>query len=259
VYRWFDRYLDFNIRKWDFTLTMDLTLYNKSWLVPAKCGSRHIDLLLGTTTQLNTQFPRNPNPKYLAEWDDFITNPPNHVKMMIPSEHLLHYYPLPITHIVLRDPMSLLESALHTDLSGHHTRLIKDGGGFVATNMALKEWLLEYTSFGTGHWSPTLYKGIWYLLQIRPDIGIVPLMDLSEFLTGNDIIGEYTPSDYNFSKQGPSRKDIIRSVKEVFPEIWSIIQTRLSEEMDYYEYICERKRIEPPKVKRLPRRPRKLI
>jgi hypothetical protein len=109
---------------------------------------------------------------------------------------------------------------------------------------------------------------------MRPGIEIVPLADLSEFLAGNDIIGEYTPSDYNFSKKGPSRKDIIRSVKEVFPEIWSIIQTRLSEEMDYYEYICERKEMElptvigihpkklwsnSPKVKRLPRRLRRLI
>jgi hypothetical protein len=253
---------------------MDLTLYNKSWLVPAKCGTRHIDLLLGTTTQLNTHFPSEPTNKALSEWDAFITNPPNHIKMMIPSEHLLHYWPLPITHIVLRDPMSLLESALHTDLYGHHPQLIKGGGGFVSTNKELREWLLEYTTLGTGHWSPTLYKGIWYLLQIRPDIETVPLANLSEFLAGNDIVGEYIPSEYNFSKKGPSRKDIIRSVKEVFPEIWSIIQTRLSEEMRYYEYICKRKEMElpkvigihpkklwsnSPKVKRLPRRLRKLI
>jgi hypothetical protein len=92
------------------------------------------------------------------------------------------------------------------------------------------------------------------LLQVRPDIGIVPLEDLSEFLAGNDIVGEYTPSDYNFSKSGPTRKDIIRSVKEVFPEIWSRILTVISEEMDYYEYICERKEIKLPMVKKLKRK-----
>jgi hypothetical protein len=253
---------------------MDLTLYNKSWLVPAKCGTRHIDLLLGTTIQLNTHFPSLLTNEALIEWDKFISDPTNHIKMMIPSENLFQYWQLPITHIVLRDPISLLESALHTDLSGHHTTLIKAGGGFIATNRGLKEWLLEYTSFGTGHWSPTLYKGIWYLLQIRPDIGIVPLANLSEFLAGNDIVGEYIPSEYNFSNKGLSRKDIIRSVKEVFPEIWSIIQTRISEEMRYYEYICKRKEMKlpkvigihpkklwsnSPKVKKLPRRPRKLI
>jgi hypothetical protein len=253
---------------------MDLTLYNKSWLVPAKCGTRHIDKLLGAKKQLNTTFTPSPNYKGIAEWDSFMNDKTNYLKMMIPSEYIFHYWRLPITHIVLRDPMSLLESALHTDLSGHHLNLIKGGGGFVPTNRGLKEWLLEYTSFGTGHWSPTLYKGLWYLLQMRPGIEIVSLEDLSGFLVANDVVGEYTPSDYNFSKRGPARKDIIRSVKEVFPEIWLRILTVVSEEMRYYEYICERKGMELPKVigvnpkklwsnllkvKGLPHRPPKLI
>jgi hypothetical protein len=228
---------------------------------------------LDIKTQLNTHFPTEPSYKALLEWDKFISDPTNHIKMMIPSENLFQYWQLPITHIVLRDPISLLESALHTDLYGHHPQLINLGGGFVSTNKELREWLLEYTTLGTGHWSPTLYKGIWYLLQMRPNIKIVPLKNLTGFLAENGIVGEYDPTEYNFSRKGPSRKDIIDSIKKVFPNIWSRILTNMDEETKYYKYICERKQMELskvieinpkklwsnlPKVKRLPRR-KKLI
>ena len=225
---------------------MDLTLYNNYWLVPAKCGSRHIDKLLDIKTQLNTQFP--------LDWDSFIIDTENHNKIMIPSEHIFHYWKLPITHIILREPMDLLQAALHTDISGHHKNLIKDGGGFISTNLELREWLLEYTTFGTGHWSPTLYKGLWYLFQMRPNIQIVPLRDLTRFLAKNGIVGAtgaYTSSDYNFSKSGPSRTDIINSIKIVFPEIWSRILNAIEEETKYYDYICDRKILELPKIKKI--------
>jgi hypothetical protein len=251
---------------------MDLTLYNKSWLVPAKCGTRHIDSLLDVQSQVNTQYTSHTTEKNQAIWLENVLSIDS-VKMMIPSEQLFQYRTLPITHIVLREPMDFLESALHTDLSGHHTTIISKGGGFKSTNSGLMEWLLPYTYTGTGHWSPTLYKGIWYLLQIRKDIQIVPLNQLSRFLSEQGIEGEYIASDFNFSKIS-SRKWVIDSVKSAFPEIWSKIKTAVDRESVYYEYICKGEVLNLPKtiglnlnktwrclpkVKRLPKQKRKLI
>ena len=251
---------------------MDLTLYNKNWLVPAKCGTRHIDKLLGVQSQVNTQFTSHASEKNQAIWFEDILNI-DAVKMMIPSEQLFQYRTLPITHIVLREPIDFLESALHTDLSGHHTNLISKGGGFVSTNSGLMEWLLPYTSTGTGHWSPNLYQNIWYLLQVKRDIQIVPLSELSGFLSANGIHGKYTATDWNFSKIS-SRKWIIESVKSTFPEIWSKIKAAADIESVYYEYICKGEILNLPKttglnpkktwkclpkVKRLPKQKLKLI
>ena len=251
---------------------MDLTLYNKNWLVPAKCGTRHIDKLLGVQSQVNTQFTSHASEKNQAIWFKDILSIDS-VKIMIPSEQLFQYRELPITHIVLREPMDFLESALHTDLSGHHTNIISKGGGFKSTNTGLMEWLLPYTSTGTGHWSPNLYQNIWYLLQVRRDIQIVPLNQLSGFLSEQGIEGEYIATDWNFSKIS-SREWIIDSVKYTFPEIWSKIKTAVDKESVYYEYICKGVMLDLPntiglnpkktwkclpKITKLPKRKRKLI
>ena len=251
---------------------MDLSLYHKSLLVPAKCGTRYIDKLLGINSQLNTKFPYTITEEMRTHWLDELLNT-DMAKIMIPSENLFQYHKLPITHIVLREPMDLLESALHTDLSGHHTTIISEGGGFESTNYELMEWLLPYTSTGTGHWSPDLYKGVWYLLQMRPDIQIIPLNNLSRFLSFEGFKDEYTATDWNFSGVS-SRKWIIDSVKCNFPKIWSVIKTAVDRDSVYYEYICKGVMLDLPKttglnpkktwkclpkVKRLPKRKRKLI
>ena len=236
---------------------MDLSLYHKSLLVPAKCGTRYIDKLLGINSQLNTKFPTTTIGWDEDIWLDGIIST-DMVKIMIPSENLFQYHKLPITHIVLREPMDLLESALHTDISGHHNTIISEGGGFESTNYELMEWLLPYTSTGTGHWSPDLYKGVWYLLQMRPDIQIIPLGKLSRFLSFEGFTGEYTATDWNFSGIS-SRKWIIDSVKSEFPKIWSVIKTAVDRDSVYYEHICRGKMLNLPKIIGLPKRKRKLI
>jgi hypothetical protein len=245
---------------------MDLVLYNKKWLVPAKSGTRYLDELFGVKQNRNTNFRTQ-----LDSNGELPGIEP--VKILIPSEQLFEYWNLPITHIVLREPMDLFEAALHTDLSGHHEGIISEGGGFIPTNAGLMEWIWPYTHTGTGHWSPTLYQNIWYLLQMRRDIQIIPLRELNEFLSANGIEGKHTPTDWNFSKTS-SRRWVVDSFKAGFPAIWARIEAAVNRESVYYEYICERKEMElpkvigvnpkklwsnSPKVKELPRRPRKLI
>ena len=242
---------------WEKVINMNLSLYHKSLLVPAKCGTRYIDKLLGINSQLNTKFPTTTIWWNQSLWLDEMLNT-DMVKIMIPSENLFQYHKLPITHIVLREPMDLLESALHTDLSGHHNTIISEGGGFESTNYELMKWLLPYTSTGTGHWSPDLYKGVWYLLQMRRDIQIIPLNNLSAFLSEQGIEGEYTATDWNFSGVS-SRKWIIDSVKCKFPKIWSVIKTAVDRDSVYYEHICRGKILNLPKIIGLPKRKRKLI
>lgn len=236
---------------------MDLALYHKTLLVPAKCGTRYIDGLLGVNSQLNTQFHYTIIEERNTHWLDEMLNT-DIIKIIIPSEDLVHYHKLPITHIVLREPMGLLEAALHTELSGHHTTIISEGGGFVSTNSLLIERLLTFTTTGNGHYSPHLYKGIWDLLQIRPDIQIIPLNELSRFLTLNGLEDGYINTDWNFSSVS-SRVELMKSVKSVFPQMWSVINTLTERDSIYYDYICDGKRLELPMVEGLPKKGRRLI
>ena len=200
---------------------MDISIYDKKWIVPAKCGSRYLDKVFGVTKQNNVGFSGIGNVKQMGVWRNSVLDSP-HTKIAAQSDKIFQFWVLPITHIVLRNPLSHLLSALHTDLWGHldvPTRNI----GLIKENLALKEILLKYTTTGTGHWSPHLYYNLYMLLQKRPDIQIVPLNKLSEFLESVGLEEEYVPDEYNFANMGIEREYIINWVKMEYPSIWKRI------------------------------------
>lgn len=200
---------------------MDISIYHKKWIVPAKCGSRYLDKAFGVTKQYNVAVSGIKNEIQLDNWRNLALNS-SHTKIVAQSDNIFQFWILPITHIVLRNPLSHLLSALHTDLWGHldePTRAI----GLVKGNRGLEEILLKYTTTGTGHWSPNLYYNVYMLLQKRPDIQIVPLNKLSELVESVGLQMDYVPDEYDFSKMEVSREDIINWVKTEYPSIWKRI------------------------------------
>jgi hypothetical protein len=232
---------------------VDISIYHKKWIVPAKCGSRYLDKAFGVTEQDNVGFSGISTAKQMDIWRNTILNSP-HTKIAAQSHNIFQFWVLPITHIVLRNPLSHLLSALHTDLWGHldePTRTI----GLVKGNLHLEEILLKYTKDGTGHWSPHLYYNLYMLLQKRPDIKVVPIEGLTELLNESGFELEYVPSEYNFEKAGePSRGEIINWVKTEYPSIWKRIWERYELDVKWANRITEN--VGLPKIKK---RKRKLI
>ena len=200
---------------------MDVSIYHKKWIVPAKCGSRYLDKAFGVTEQDNVGFSGINNERQMDVWRNTILDSP-YTKIATQSDKIFQFWILPITHIVLRNPLSHLLSALHTDLWGHLNESTRNIG-LVKGNLHLEEILLKYTSTGTGHWSPDLYCNVYMLLQKRPDIQIVPLNKLSELVESVGLQMDYVPDEYDFSKLGVSREDIINWVKTEYPSIWKRI------------------------------------
>jgi len=233
---------------------VDVSIYHKKWIVPAKCGSRYLDKAFGVTEQDNIGFSASAifNRIRLDEWRNSVLNSP-HTKISAQSDRIFQFWILPITHIVLRNPLSHLLSALHTDLWGHLDEPIRTIG-LVKGNLHLEEILLKYTSTGTGHWSPNLYYNVYMLLQKRPDVQIVPLNKLSELVESVGLKMDYVPDEYNFANMGIEREYIINWVKTEYPSIWKRIWELYESDAIWANRINEKWSL--PKIKK---RKRKLI
>jgi hypothetical protein len=197
---------------------MNISIYNEKWVTPAKCGTRYLDRVFKITTQTNGMYNKG---KQFCK------------KILIESNALHTIYKMDtITHLILRNPHDLFESAVHTDIWGHISEKMQQNGIENHSNF-IEEMLLKYLNEGTGHWSSTLYMDLYYLLKYRPDIQIIQLSDLTEFVIKETGIKEkYDPTDYNykinhfannFGTERYSREYVINWVKEKFPILWGKI------------------------------------
>jgi hypothetical protein len=222
---------------------MDVSIYNKKWVVPAKCGSRYLDELFGVNTQYNKNFcgMEWDSPHHI-EWESEISNT-DFTKLAIPSESLQHYGFLPLTHIVLRSPLSQLYSALHTDLWAHTGYWIPGIDNRVGVdeiedvNPHFLKTLLKYTATGTGHYSPTLYQNVWYLLQRNRGIEIIELSELTSFCELSGYQKEYQPDKYNWIADSSdiTREELIGYIDRTYPTIWRRITDLHKSDTVYYE------------------------
>jgi hypothetical protein len=193
---------------------MNIAIYNEKWVTPAKCGTRYLDRVFKITTQANNVEKKG---KRFRK------------KIVIYSNELHTIYKMDtITHLILRNPHDLFESAVHTDTWGHISDKMNELG--IEENYEfIESMLLKYLNEGTGHWCSTLYMDLYYLLKHKPDIQIIQLSDLTEFVTKETGIKEkYNPTDYNyklshFGTERYSREYVINWIKEKFPILWSKI------------------------------------
>lgn len=200
---------------------MNIILYNQKWLVPHKCGTRYLDAIFGVSI-------------YVEEVDD-------KVKSLVDSAGLSPLFNMKsITHFVLREPLSMLESAIHTDIFSNGQM-----GKEIDTSKMdeIEKVLLFYIDWGTAHWSPHLFFDIYHFLRIRPDIKIVPLPNLTNFVYSETGARKYAfPSAYNFQshvkfQRQYTRESILEFVQENFPVLWNRIKELYEIDKVWYDKI----------------------
>lgn len=208
---------------------MDLAVYRNSWLVPAKCGTRYLDELFDIKNQIN--FPYllpNGLPNGLSDDTKILINEKNINPFFVADR---------ITHIVLREPLSHLHSALHTELWGHipETERVR---GLNLDNEFIMNRLRGFLK-GNQHWSPTLYKKLWNNISNK-NITIINLNDLNVFVKsslGWDI--PYEPQKYNHPEHRLSRDTILGWVKTDCADIYNDIIKLMELDMVYYNKILK--------------------
>lgn len=225
---------------------MNVAIYNKRWVVPAKSGTRYLDKVFNIDTKVNQS-------------NGIVNGLSDSIKKIVIDSN--EFYKLcdidSITHLIIRDPLSMLESAIHTDIWGHQTEETQRMGLDNHLEDA-REILLSYLDRGTGHWSPHIWSNLYYYLKSNPNVQIVEMSSLTNFVYNETGIKKYGfPSQYNFQshtkfKVDYSREHIIDWVKKEFPMLLDRIYRLYEVDKAWYDKIIDREFEEVlPKVKRM--------
>lgn len=244
---------------------MDVSIYNKGWVIPAKSGSRYLDELFSIHTQYNSHCNGIEwGSQQHTDWMEDLLHTP-FVKIAVPSESVHNYHFLPLTHMVIRHPTSHLYSALHTDLwgqSGHWgVDTVIDVEDIETVNPAFKSTLLKYLDEGTGHYSSDLYRGLWRLSTLIPTMEVILLDNLNRFLSTEGYHHTFQRSNYNWeaSPTDIQRVDLIHYIQKRYPSIWKRIEELNRIDTRYFYRIGESVtlpnvlKLIPPKPKPIPK------
>jgi hypothetical protein len=160
---------------------MDIKIYNNTVMVPVKCGSRYLDKI----------------------WES----------ERIKFNHF-EYLEFPkVKYIVVRDPMSHLITALHTEI----LVFINETGESNNFNHKLKDFVSPH---GVTHWCVRFYEYFYYYKKkYGEDIQVVKLDNLTELLQNLGYNIEYTPYDYQFKKYKIwwSKEELFEILKNTYP------------------------------------------
>jgi len=178
---------------------MVIKIYNKTILAPVKCGSRYLDKIwIKQRIELNhSQYLRFPKVKY----------------------------------IVLREPMSHLVTALHTETLGYMNEFGKMGDFYHQLN--------EFTtSVGSVHWCFPFYEYLYYYRnRYGEDIQVVKLENLTELLQdfGHNI--EYVSEEYNFKKYKKwwPKEELFQILNEMYPKEINFLIDKVKIQTEYYK------------------------
>ena len=177
---------------------MVIKIYNNTILAPVKCGSRYLDKVWeNNRIEFNHgQYSRFPKVKY----------------------------------IVLRDPLSHLVTALHTETLYFINEFEKRDDFYHQLN--------EFTtSIGSVHWCFSFYEYLYYYRnKYGKDIQIVKLENLTELLKkfGHDI--EYAPKEYNFKKYKKwwPKEELFEILKNKYPNEINFLLNQVEIQNVYY-------------------------
>jgi hypothetical protein len=178
---------------------MVIDVYNGKWGVPAKCGSRYFSK---TVLLLNSHI----NINYRVRFEDLNK--------------------LGLEAIIIRNPLSHLESALQTEIMECWDDLDN-----------IKKILLKFSDmrFGGTHFHPQFCKKIydvWYNGGLR----IVDLSKLSEFMEKILKTIPYNPNEYDFHTESnyKSKKEVWDRCVELYPDLMNDIIEFVKIDTKYY-------------------------
>jgi len=164
---------------------MDIKIYNNTVMVPVKCGSRYLDKI----------------------WESERIKFNHYEYLKFPK----------VKYIVVRDPMSHLITALHTET----LEFINKSGEINNFYHKLKEFISPHNDTdGVAHWCVRFYEYFYYYKKkYGEDIQVVKLENLTELLKNLGYTVEYNSDEYNFNnyKMWWSKDELFEILKNTHP------------------------------------------
>lgn len=168
-------------------------------MAPVKCGSRYLDKVWESerTEYIHYQYLKFPKVKY----------------------------------IVIREPMSHLITALHTETVGFINEFGRRDDFYHQLN--------DFISVdGATHWCVPFYEYLYYYRnKYGEDIEVVKLENLTGLLKnlGHNI--QYVPEEYHFKKYEKwwSKEDLFKMLKEMYPKEINWLIDKVETQKIYYE------------------------
>ena len=178
---------------------MVIKIYNNIIMAPVKCGSRYLDKVWESerTEYIHYQYLKFPKVKY----------------------------------IVIREPMSHLITALHTETVGFINEFGRRDDFYHQLN--------DFISVdGATHWCVPFYEYLYYYRnKYGEDIEVVKLENLTGLLKnlGHNI--QYVPEEYHFKKYEKwwSKEDLFKMLKEMYPKEINWLIDKVETQKIYYE------------------------
>jgi len=161
---------------------MVIKVYNNTIMAPVKCGSRFLDKV----------------------WED-------------ERVEFIHYEFLKfpkVKYVVIRDPLSHLVSALHTETVGYINEFGRKDDFYHQLNDFISDG-------GATHWCVPFYEYLYYYKnRYGDDIKVIKLENLTDLLrsVGHDL--EYVPEEYHFKKYEKwwTKDELFKILTEMYPK-----------------------------------------
>jgi len=195
---------------------MHFNIYDNKLLTSKKCGTRYLDSIYGV---------------------------PNLIYDLIPFSKLNLN---DIKWVVIRPPMDLLITAVHTELLLNWIDNIdKNTEKDIIHNLISTDWMCAHYQFN-------LYKEMFLKSIDYPDIKFVKLEDLTEFCESElNLYKPYKPTDFDFSgvKQGVKRSFNINKnttmdyLKLAYPYYYSTLMKNIPIDEFFYNLIINSKKL----------------
>lgn len=177
---------------------MVIKIYNDTILTPVKCGTRYLDKI----------------------WED----------KRVYSGHEKYLKFPKVKYIIVREPMSHLISALHTETLEWINRYT-DKDDFYHQ---LKEFISDE---GATHWCFPFYEYLYYYRnKYGKDIEVVKLENLSELLKklGHNI--DYVSEEYSFRNYEKwwTKEELFQMLKDMYPKEIDLLIKKVNIQTEYY-------------------------
>lgn len=214
---------------------MTLNVYDYKILSPAKCGSRYLDMIYDTEN-----CPKGKT--IIPKGSKIGSNTMYQIKKVVnsPTLDVNNIDWDKIEWVVVRPPLELTISAIHTDLM-----MFWNGMG---NNKVDEENLIRlFSKNETGHYHNELYRTLCFMwMKSGKKIKFIHLNDLTDFC--EDVLGEkiaknevisFDKKMFDFSNLDIwfKKDDIFNYFKKIYPDVWSEVNRSLSKENFFWEQL----------------------
>jgi hypothetical protein len=229
---------------------MQLNIYDYKILSPAKCGSRYLDMIYDTENSSNGK-------GIIPKGSKFDVNSIYQIKKVINSSYSDKLFDViewkEIEWIVIRPPMELTISAIHTDFMMCWNKKHAN-----ESQMNEEELASFFSKSNSGHYHSELYRNLCFnWMKTGKIIKFIHLNNLSSFC--EEMLNEkitknkdtsFNENQFNFSNWDVwfKKEDIFEYFKKVYPTYWDDIKRNLIKETFFWEKLVKEAEFYKPKL-----------